>query len=52
MVIHKFYKIDPIDADMIINEQAINLTSQHTDNFRVLVLVDDFFEEMKNSKFQ
>jgi len=28
------YRLDPIDADLIINEQAINLTSQYTDTFR------------------
>ena len=49
MVFYKFVKFDPIDADMIINEQAINLTSQHTDNFRNLVTVEDFFEEIKNT---
>jgi len=49
VVFYKFVKFDPIDADMIINEQAINLTSQHTDNFRNLVMVEDFFEEIKNT---
>ena len=26
-VIYKFYKFDPIDANLLINEQAINLTT-------------------------
>jgi len=46
----KIVRFDPIDADMIINEQAINLTSQHTETFRNLVMLEDFKEEMKSNK--
>ena len=50
-LIHKFYRLDPIDQELIINEQAINLTSQYTDNFRTYVNLDDFIQELKNSKY-
>lgn len=46
-----FYKLDPIDAELIINEQAINLTSQYTETFRTYVGLDDFIQEMKNNKY-
>jgi len=41
-LIYFFYRLDPIDQNLIINEQAINLTSQYTDNFRTQILLDDF----------
>lgn len=33
-VLLKYYRLDPIDQGLIINEQAINLTSQYTDEVR------------------
>lgn len=33
-VVKCHFRIDPIDAGLIINEQAINLTSQYTDKVR------------------
>jgi hypothetical protein len=27
VLVYKFYRLDPIDQELIINEQAINLTS-------------------------
>lgn len=50
-VIYKFYRLDPIDQELIINEQAINLTSQYTDNFRTYVHLDDFIQEIKMSNY-
>ena len=49
--IYHLYKLDPIDAKLIVNEQAINLTSQHTDSFKTYIHLDDFIERMKSSKF-
>ena len=49
LLIYKFYKFDPIDANLLINEQAINLTTQFTDNFREYVTLDDFMQEVKVS---
>jgi hypothetical protein len=42
VLVYKFYRLDPIDQELIINEQAINLTSQYTENFRTYVHLDDF----------
>jgi hypothetical protein len=50
VLVYKFYRLDPIDQELIINEQAINLTSQYTENFRTYVHLDDFIQELKNSK--
>ncbi len=33
-VLIKRYRMDPIDAGVLVNEQAINLTSQYTDEVR------------------
>ena len=50
VLVYKFYRLDPIDQELIINEQAINLTSQYTENFRTYVHLDDFIQELKISK--
>ena len=42
VLVYKFYRLDPIDQELIINEQAINLTSQYTENFRTYFHLDDF----------
>lgn len=49
VLIYKFYKFDPIDANLLINEQAINLTTQYTDTFREYVTLEDFIQEVKVS---
>jgi hypothetical protein len=48
--IYYHYKLDPIDAELIINEQAINLTSQYTNTFRTEIQLENFIQEMKNTK--
>ncbi len=41
------FVLDPLDADLLIQEQAINLTSQHTaGSFRTLMRLDDFYQEV------
>jgi hypothetical protein len=49
ILIYKFYKFDPIDANLLINEQAIYLTTQYTDTFREYVTLEEFLNEMKMS---
>lgn len=49
-LIYALFKHDPIDAGLIVNEQAINLTSTHTDHFRAYIGLEDFLEQMKHSK--
>ena len=38
----KYYRIDPIDCGLLVNEQAINLTSQYTEEVREHVILDQF----------
>jgi hypothetical protein len=34
VILWKYYRIDPIDTGLILNEQAINLTAQYSDEVR------------------
>lgn len=45
----KYHRIDPIDCGLLVNEQAINLTSQYTDEVRDQVTLDQFIEELRSS---
>lgn len=47
-VVKCHFRIDPIDAGLIINEQAINLTSQYTDEVRDKVEVSQFLEDVRS----
>jgi hypothetical protein len=42
-----YFCIDPIDAGLIIHEQAINLTSQYTNRVREEVTTQTFFNEVR-----
>ena len=46
-LLRRYYRFDPIDAGLLVNEQAINLTSQHTEYFRTYITLDDFIEAVK-----
>jgi hypothetical protein len=43
----KLFKIDPIDSNIIINEQAINLTSKHSPNVQEVILLETFIDTCK-----
>ena len=43
----RFYRIDPNDWGLIINEQAINLTSQFADEVRECVTIEEFINEVR-----
>ncbi len=47
VVMFKHYTIDPIDSELLINEQAINMTSQFTNEVREEILLDDFLDEVR-----
>ena len=38
------FMIDPIDSMLIIHEQAINLSSKHSNNVQRIIEVDTFIE--------
>ena len=46
-VLLRYYRIDPIDAGLILNEQAINLTSQYSDELRSQLRMSDFVVELR-----
>jgi hypothetical protein len=48
LLFKKYFTLDPIDAGLIINEQAMNLTSQYTDEVREQVTTTKFFEEVRS----
>ena len=41
-VLLRYYRVDPIDAGLILNEQAINVTSQYSDEVRSQLSVSEF----------
>ena len=45
-------KFDPLDHGLIINEQALNLTSNFSNRYRDTVSVNEFWEEFKSRKMQ
>jgi len=45
--IFKHYRIDPFDSNLLLNEQAINLTSQFTNEVRDRILVNEFIAEVR-----
>lgn len=45
----KYYRIDPIDCELLVNEQSIHLTSQYTDEVRDYVTLPQFIEEIRSS---
>ena len=48
LFLKNYFCIDPIDAGLIINEQAINLTAQYTDEVREEVSTKHFFKEVRS----
>ena len=49
-ILHYHFHIDPIDAGLLINEQAINLTSQYTEEVRDQVELNQFFEDVRSNE--
>ena len=41
-VVMRYYRVDPIDAGLILNEQAINVTSQYSDEVRDKLAMSEF----------
>jgi hypothetical protein len=46
----RYFQIDPIDSKLIIHEQAINLTSKHSNNVQSIILVNQFLENCTSGK--
>jgi hypothetical protein len=46
-VLLRYYRVDPIDAGLILNEQAINVTSQYSDEVRSQLSVSEFVNELR-----
>jgi hypothetical protein len=46
----RYYRIDPNDWGLIINEQAINLTSQFADEVRECVTIEEFVNEVRSNE--
>lgn len=47
-IIWRFYRVDPIDSGLILNEQAINLTSQYSDEVRNALSMSDFVKDLRS----
>lgn len=43
----RYYRVDPIDAGLILNEQAINVTSQYSDEVRNQLSMNEFVNELR-----
>jgi hypothetical protein len=50
VVMFKHYRIDPIDSNLLINEQAINLTSYFTNEVRRQIPLDVFMNEVRQNE--
>ena len=48
--LYRFYRIDPIDHDLILHEQALNLTSQYTNEVRDQIKIETFIEEVRSNE--
>lgn len=46
-VMLRYYRVDPIDAGLILNEQAINVTSQYSDEVRSQLSMSEFVNELR-----
>jgi hypothetical protein len=44
------YRLDPNDFGLIINEQAINLTSQFTNEVRKYITMEEFIQEIRTNE--
>jgi hypothetical protein len=47
LLLLRYYRIDPNDWGLIINEQAINLTSQFADEVRECITIEEFIKEVR-----
>lgn len=41
-----FYRIDTFDKNLVVHEQAIFLTSSHTQQIRDVIFLDDFIKDL------
>ena len=46
-VMLRYYRVDPIDAGLILNEQAINVTSQYSDEVRSQLSMSEFVNDLR-----
>jgi hypothetical protein len=52
VVLWKYFKIDPIDEGLIVNEQSIVLSTQFTNSYRPIMYLEDFLEEIRGTQKQ
>ncbi|CDW83105.1 UNKNOWN [Stylonychia lemnae] len=45
-----YYIFDPIDADLLLNEQAIVLSTKYIDQYKTVISVEDFFAQYHMEK--
>ncbi len=50
VVMFKHYRIDPIDSNLLLNEQSINLTSYFTNEVRKQIHLDEFMNEVRQNE--